>query len=275
MVQITDWDDAYANRDHIPDAVAIIEQWPERACKFKAEFEAEGGVWSGNIAYGDGARQTMDVFRSKLDRKGVFVFVHGGYWMNFCKDDWSFLASGPLGMGYDVVIPSYDLCPDVTIAEIVQQIALSVIKVCETVDGDVVLCGHSAGGHLVSRMVCQDTELPDRVLSRIKQVISISGVYDLRPILRLELNKVIGVDKSIAKTQSPALLEPLEGVKISCIVGGDERPEFIRQNQLLANIWRGLGADSKEIIIAGKHHFSIIEELAHPRLGWLSQMLAD
>ena len=28
---------------------------------------------------------------------------------------------------------------------------------------------------------------------------------------------------------SPALHQPLEGIKLSCIVGADELPEFIRQ----------------------------------------------
>ena len=56
---------------------------------------------------------------------------------------------------------------------------------------------------------------------------------------------------------------------MDCVVGGDERPEFIRQNQLLANIWIGLGAKTREILVKGMHHFSVIDELSNGQQGWL------
>ena len=48
---------------------------------------------------------------------------------------------------------------------------------------------------------------------------------------------------------------------ITCWVGADERPEFVRQSDLLANIWTGLGAVTATVHAKGKHHFNVIEGL--------------
>jgi len=60
------------------------------------------------------------------------------------------------------------------------------------------------------------------------------------------------------------LLQPLEGARLTCWVGADERPEFVRQNALLANIWTGLGAETRVVEEPGRHHFDVIEGLTDP-----------
>nr|MCU0789657.1 alpha/beta hydrolase [Nitratireductor sp.] len=50
----------------------------------------------------------------------------------------------------------------------------------------------------------------------------------------------------------------------TCIVGSCERPEFLRQNALLVNVWTGLGASTQAIVLEGDHHFSVIEGLREP-----------
>ncbi len=47
-------------------------------------------------------------------------------------------------------------------------------------------------------------------------------------------------------------------------MGSAERAEFVRQNALLANIWRGLGAETAEIVEPDRHHFDVIDALAEP-----------
>ena len=67
-----------------------------------------------------------------------------------------------------------------------------------------------------------------------------------------------------ARAESPALLEPLEGVRLHAWVGERERPEFVRQSALIANVWTGLGAETALTIAPGRHHFDVIAELAEP-----------
>ena len=72
------------------------------------------------------------------------------------------------------------------------------------------------------------------------------------------------MDDAEAARESPALLLPMAGARVTCWVGGKERPEFLRQNALLANIWSGLGARMSERQAESRHHFDVIEDLADP-----------
>ena len=271
-IHITDWDDAYANRDHIPDAQDYMDKWEVEAPEFRQSMNP--GKLQLDLPYGDGARERFDLFHPAGQPKGLFVFVHGGYWMAFDKNSWSQMAGVALNAGWAVAVPSYTLCPEVRIGDITQQIGAAIGAAAKLVEGKIVLSGHSAGGHLVSRMGCENTPLDEDVAGRIKHIISISGVHDLRPLRRLALNDTLNIDAEEANRESPALLAPRQGLVIDCVVGGDERPEFIRQNALLANVWIGLGARTKEIVVPGKHHFNVIEELASGEQGWLMGALS-
>jgi hypothetical protein len=140
----------------------------------------------------------------------------------------------------------------------------SVALAASQVDGPIRLAGHSAGGQIVTRLVCGGTGLPDPVLARVERVMSISGVHDLRPLLRTQLNDTIGLDASEARAESPALLEPAIDVPVTCWVGANERSEFVRQSALLANAWRGLGLATDAIEEPDRHHFDVIDGLASP-----------
>ena len=51
--------------------------------------------------------------------------------------------------------------------------------------------------------------------------------------------------------QSPALLEVRAAVPVHVWAGAGERPEFVRQSELLANVWAGLGIDMRLTIEPG------------------------
>ena len=75
------------------------------------------------------------------------------------------------------------------------------------------------------------------------------------------MNQTLRLDEAEAMQESPALLRPMAGARVTCWVGSNERPEFLRQAALLANIWTGLGARMAEHQAKGRHHFDVIEEL--------------
>jgi acetyl esterase/lipase len=133
------------------------------------------------------------------------------------------------------------------------------------IEGPLYLTGHSAGGHLVTRMISATSPLPDSVRARVRHTVTISGVHDLRPMLKTAMNADLRIGVEEAQAESPALLAPLPNTRLTCWVGGAERPEFIRQNALLANIWTGLGAQTCTIEEPGRHHFNVIDGLADPR----------
>ena len=80
-----DFDDAYANIAHIRGAESFVLGWPKKAAAFR-------DLWPQkqlDIAYGDDPRHCFDLFFPKGETRGLFIFLHGGYWRAFAKDDWS------------------------------------------------------------------------------------------------------------------------------------------------------------------------------------------
>lgn len=258
---ITDWDDAYTNAAYIPGGDGYAEKWAAQATAFRQALPGRVAA-EYDVAHGPRARERHDVFTPGGSVAGTVIFVHGGYWMRFGKADWLHLAAGPLHHGWRVVVAGYELAPNVKVSEITRSLAGCVDQVMAQYDGPVRLAGHSAGGQLVSRMVCTDTGLAPAMLNRIQHVVSISGVHDLRPLLKTKLNATLNLTDHEAAAESPALLYPVPGARVTCWVGADERPEFVRQTALLANMWTGLGAEMSEIVVPGKHHFNVIEDLA-------------
>lgn len=255
-----DWDDAYANFPHIPGAAEYPGRWAAAAAAFRGELAAAGRAEL-DVAYGPHPRERLDLFRPAGTPAGLAVFLHGGYWMAFDKSSWSHLAAGAVARGWAVALPSYTLCPEARISGITRQVARAVAAAAAKVEGPVALSGHSAGGHLVTRMACRDGFLAAHLRARLARVVSISGLHDLRPLLQTRMNATLGMNAAEAAAESAALQLPIEGVRVHCVVGDGERPEFRRQNALLANIWAGLGAETSAAESPGRHHFDVIADL--------------
>ncbi|HEU0223616.1 MAG TPA: alpha/beta hydrolase [Paracoccaceae bacterium] len=267
---IEDWDDAYDNSGHIPGAEAYGPKWQAEAASFRAALGRRAEL---DIAYGGGARQRLDLFRPEGAPRGLVVFIHGGYWRSRDKSDWSHLAWGPLARGWAVAIPAYSLCPNATLPDIRREIARAVAHAAGRVPGPIRLTGHSAGGQLATRLLCDDLDLP--FADRIARIVSISGVHDLRPLLRTAMAPVLRLDEVTATAESPALRRPCTGIPVTAWVGAAERPEFRRQAALIANIWWGLGVETTLVESPGEHHFSVVEALAEPMSPLVMALLDD
>ncbi|PWE33118.1 alpha/beta hydrolase [Maritimibacter sp. 55A14] len=260
---ITDWDQAYSNVDHVSDSATYPDRWQAAATAFRTDMAAAGRMEE-NLPYGTAPRQVFDLFHPVRSPLGLAVFVHGGYWRRFDKTFWSHLATGALAQGWAVAIPSYTLAPEARLSRMTQEIGQAVSAAAQRVAGPVRLAGHSAGGQLVARMVCTDTPLTPEVAARIDHVLTISGVHDLRPLLKTAINDDIRLDAAEAEAESPALLTPRPGARVTAWAGAGELPEFVRQTDLLANIWTGLGACTRLVHAPGRHHFNVIAPLEEP-----------
>ncbi|PZX42146.1 acetyl esterase/lipase [Roseinatronobacter thiooxidans] len=252
-----DWDDAFANGAYIDGAAEFPPRWEGAAKGFRANARLRP-----DIAYGPHPRERYDLFLPDTPPRGLVVFVHGGYWLKFDKSIWSHLAQGPVGQGWAVALPSYTLAPEATIPQITAQIARAVEHAAGEVAGPICLTGHSAGGHLATRMICADTPLPREILDRIAHVLSISGLHDLRPLVQTQMNAELGLTDAVARRESPALHRPHPGIPVTAWVGGHERPEFLRQSALLREEWARKGCATRLYVAEGLHHFNVIDGLA-------------
>lgn len=250
-----DWEDAFANADYIPDGMSYPEVWDKRAEAFR-----NGQRGTLDLPYGDHSRERFDLFVPDQTPKGLVVIVHGGFWRAFDKSSWSDLAAGPIALGWAVALPSYTLAPETSIPKITAQVGRAISAAAERLHGPIRLTGHSAGGHLVSRMACETGPLPDTVAERLERVISISGLHDLRPLLLHSMNADLRLTQETATSESAALAKPLAGARVTAWVGAKERPEFLRQSALLAEAWNiPLVADPD------RHHFDVIDGLKDSR----------
>lgn len=273
FTRVEDPSDAYENRAYLPDPDAAIAAWETAAAAFR---DGLGARATPDVSYGGDARQRLDLFRPGGGAaEGLVCFYHGGYWRGLDARLFSHFAAGALARGWAVAMPAYRLCPAVGVPDIVRDAALALAAAAEAVpDGPVVLAGHSAGGHLACRMACADVPLAAPLARRIGHVVSISGLHDLRPLLETDKNADLRLDAETAAAESPALRLPRPGVRLTAWVGADERPEFVRQSALIANVWTGLGAATRSVVEEGRHHFDVIDSLAEPDGRLTEAMLA-
>jgi hypothetical protein len=271
---VTDWNNAYSNAANIAGGGRWPEAWIEPARAYRDRLSAAGRARLG-LPYGEGARNRFDLFLPAGEARGLVVFVHGGYWHSLDNSYWSHLAAGANARGFAVAMPAYTLCPDVRIADIAVEIAAAIEAAGAMVAGPIHLTGHSAGGQLVARMICAASPLAAGMQARIGNTVPISGVHDLRPLMRTRMNETLRIDADEAQRESPALLEPLPGAKVFCWVGGNERAEFVRLNALLANVWTGLGARTGSHAEPDKHHFDVVDGLADPMHPLTATLLSE
>lgn len=265
-----DWEDAFQNGTHIAGGAEYPARWAARAAAFRAEAEAEAEL---DIPYGPGAREKLDLFLPEGTPRGLVVFVHGGFWLRMDKSLWSDLAAGPLARGWAVAMPGYTLAPAARIGRITAQIGAAIGLAATRIAGPIRLAGHSAGGHLVTRMICRGAPVSPEVQARTTGVVSISGVHDLRPLRLHSMNADLRIDAEEAAAESPVLLSPLPGMAVTCWTGADERPEFLRQAALLVEAWTGKTDMRAPVFVPGRHHFDVIDGLKQPDSALVAALL--
>jgi arylformamidase len=101
-------DAAYNNIAAVANYETIKADWSARSERVR---QSRGGHL--DLRYGDAPRQRLDLFLAGIPRAPTLMFVHGGYWQRNNKEEYAFLAEGPLAHG---------LAPNARMDEIVGEI---------------------------------------------------------------------------------------------------------------------------------------------------------
>jgi arylformamidase len=254
----------YNNRALVPDHAEYFSRWAEGSARARSIMTCHL-----DIPYGEQPGETIDLFPARKGDGSCMMFIHGGYWRSLDKRDFSFLAPAWVDAGVSLAVVNYDLCPKVTMDEIVRQMLrasrwLWLHAEDYGMDQDrLYVSGHSAGGQLTAMMMCAvfpvfDARLPKDLW---KGGLAVSGLYDLRPLPHIDfLQQDLRLDEEAALRLSPALIPPATRAPVMTSVGGSESGEFRRQNMLLGERWKA--AFAGDVPMPGKNHFSVVDGLA-------------
>lgn len=265
----------YNNRSRVPDHPRVIDGWAASAESHRARVRGEL-----DLAYGARRRNRVDVFPSQSgDGQGpLVVFLHGGYWVALDKSWFSHVAAGANALGLDLAVPSYSLCPEVSIPDIIEEMRQCCLFLARRYGRRLLLTGHSAGGHLSACMAATDWEAYGARADLIQGCLSISGLFDLRPLIAVPINASLRLNAVDAAVASPLLWPMPYRMPVDSWVGGQESAEFLRQAAALPAAWQGLGVPCRYEVLAADNHFTLVDHLAdpaHPMTRRLAEMAAQ
>jgi arylformamidase len=263
-------DAAYNNGAAVADAPRFRADWASRSAEIRGRHAA-----TLDIAYGAAPRARLDLFLAEPVGKATLIFIHGGYWQMNAKENFAFVAEGPLAQGINVASLGYTLAPEAGMDQIVGEIRAAVSFLAADLGrygvdpSRLYVSGWSAGGHLTALAMSDPP---------ISGGLAVSGIYDLEPMRRCYLNDKLGLDAATAQRNSPLFHLPERAGRLVVTVGGAELPELQRQSAEYFAAWTAYGLVADFVALPGCNHFSAIEELARPGgrlVAALRQLIAD
>jgi arylformamidase len=259
-------DAAYNNTRAVPERTAIYADWATRSAAVRREHARHL-----DLAYGESPRERLDLFLAANPKGPTLAFIHGGYWQMNDKEQFAFLAEGPLARGVNLAVIEYTLAPAARLDRIVAEIRRSAQWLADHLGNygadprRLYMSGHSAGGQLTAMTM---------TLPVVRGGLAISGIYDLEPIRLNYLNEKLGLDAAEAGRNSPLLNLPATSRDLIIAYGSDELPELCRQSIDYGRAWTGRGLPGHVLPVEGANHFTVLEALADPK-GDLTEALID
>ncbi|MBC6981160.1 alpha/beta hydrolase [Caulobacter sp. 17J80-11] len=246
----------YNNRARVPEHPGIMQGWAADAAAYRAERPPVA------LRYGSGEREVMDLFEA--GEGPTVLFIHGGYWQALDRSWFSHMARGLNARGIGVAVPSYDLCPNVGVGRIVEQMRAAGQALAAHTARSFVAAGHSAGGHLSACLLATDWAELGTPVRPVNAAYAISGLFDLNPLVPTSINRALGLDAAEATRLSPLHWSPPAGSRLDAVVGGAESGEYLRQSRRMAERWSAQGVTTRYEAIEGANHFTVIAGLADP-----------
>ncbi|MDH3442930.1 MAG: alpha/beta hydrolase [Deltaproteobacteria bacterium] len=223
-----------------------------------------------NISYGRSPREFLDIYAAENAGGPVFVYIHGGYWRSGSTEDNANFVPAFTRRGATVALVEYDLCPNVTVTDIVGQTRAAIAWVYRNITqygGDptkLYVAGHSAGGHLTAMALAHDWENEGLAKDFIQGAVAMSGVHDLDMVMHISANEQIRMTPEIAKQNSPLLHVPRVNCPLLVAVGELEPKGWKQMSMDYFEFCKKRGVKSEYLDVPGANHYTMSEHLGNP-----------
>lgn len=245
----------FDQRNWVSNALELIALYPELSQATRARFRHK------TITYGPSADETLDLFPADNPRGAVQIFVHGGAWKNFTKDDYSFPADAFVPAGIHTVILNFANLPAVRLPDMAEQVRRGIEWVFEhaTEFGadreQIFLSAQSSGAHLAALALQRD--------AYVRAATLVSGPYYLEPVILSARSSYVKLTPDEVLALSPGL--HAERIKCPVVIGYGENDtdEFRRQSVAFAHALHAVGRLQDVICFPGQNHFELMEKFGH------------
>lgn len=262
----------YNARKTVLNHEEISSGWDERAEEYREETKGRAEF---DVPYGSTEREQYDFFPAG-DGAPVCAWIHGGYWRSRDRKTFSHIARGMNERGIAVAIPSYNLVPKVSVTDIIDEMRRFLMHLHAKTGKRAMVAGHSAGGHLAGSMLATDwSKIEGAPDDLVTHAFSVSGLFDLRPLLDTDINDDLRLDAESAVAASPALWDVQgSGKKFVAAVGSEESDVFRWQSSNVAEVWSRAGMDAEYLEMPGLNHFTVVDAVTDPGGDYFGRLVA-
>ena len=218
-----------------------------------------------NIAYGAGPGETLDIFlpNSAGSNMPIHMFIHGGYWRMFSKEDYSCVAETITGAGAVAAIVDYSLMPGARMDALVGQVLKAKAFLLAHADRfgatskRFSVSGHSAGAHLAT-FLFHRSPAPSGVVAAFL----LGGLYDLEPLQTSFLRDEIALSDEEVRRFTPMHHEHDPATRVAIMTGELETDPFKMQANAFREILAAQRLDVRASQVANGNHMSTVRDLA-------------
>ena len=255
----------FDQRGWIKDAETILARDVERSRRTREKL-----TFIPNLRYGEHPDEVLDFFPSARKDAPIQVFVHGGAWKNFTKDNYSFPAEGFGPAGFSTAILNFSKLPNVRLPTMIDQVRRGVpwiYKNAERLGSNperLYMSAHSSGAHLAANTLLSDWSALDCPADTVKAAACVSGPYDLEPVMLSARSSYVLLDK--AEVAALSVTRHTDRIPCPVVVAytDGDTDEFQRQSREFATALERSGRLAGYRRFSGFNHFELMGQFGEP-----------
>jgi len=244
----------FDQRSWAKNALELIARYPGLSGATRARFAHRAG-----LRYGAHPDEVLDVFPAAQPGGPVQVFVHGGAWKNFTKDDYSFVADAYVPSGVSTVVLNFSKLPAERLPTVVDQVRRGFEWVRANAasfgadPAQMYVSAQSSGAHLAA------TALGKGASAFVRAAALVSGPYFLEPVMLSPRSDYVKLEGGEVDDLSPGLHPERIQCPVLMAYGQNDTDEFRRQTQAFAAALQEAGRLTKLIDCPNVNHFELME----------------